>query len=403
MASPWADQPVRTLPCNQPLGSTGDSATANAALLDSATSYHVSTAISSQQGSKNTSSLLRPTSLSRQQTVPSSSYTAGSPQAAFDDSEYHLAVPFPQWHQQKATGSSVAGLEGGRYGQKPVDHRATNLVGLPRPFRSYHEKLHFVSTLSTCINSITLFTSRDVDQIFQLLGRQLRRKDTQYNRTVDDASLSHMSLIVFLDKGKLAKEYWDSADVVEELEGIYPGLLKVLRFPSWDAGQHDLLQICIKVLPKVPPVGRYGIESFEWFIWHVANQQLYQGHYSSVSGDVDVFWGGLQPEGYTNVPLEIKPGFSTSWFRDNISALSVGPFIDVAAQASRVKPRTLRLLTFDGRVLPGEFHNLGCSYARRYILLSYMSHEIVRKVPYLYGVRAQAEACFGHLRSQVLR
>jgi len=163
-----------------------------------------------------------------------------------------------------------------------------------------------------------------------------------------------MGLLTFLDKQKLAEEYLDSADVVEELEGIYPALLKVLRFPSWDGGQHDLLHICIKMLPKAPPAGRYGVESFEWLIWHVADRQLYQGHYQSISGDIDVFLGDLKPEGYTNDPLEIAPGFSTSWFRDNSSKLSIGQNLDVAAQASRVKPQTLRLVTFDKHMLPGE-------------------------------------------------
>ncbi|KAK5941555.1 hypothetical protein PMZ80_005503 [Knufia obscura] len=243
------------------------------------------------------------------------------------------------------TDSALAlGVKRRRYEQERTGHRASTFAPVSVLPSSSRANL----IVSSCIKQISLYSSRAVKKIFhEQLGRQVQRQGNQYSTldyTSGVLSISNISLLVFLDKSALAKHFWDSAAVAQELQQVYPGLLRIRRFPGWDSSQDDILQICIRTIPRLPGVGEHGISRFQWEIWHIAKQQLQQGIHATVSGDVDVFWDGLRPEGYTTGTVQVEPGFSASWFTDNSHTVEESTHVRLLATASRIAPSRLTVV-----------------------------------------------------------
>lgn len=172
-----------------------------------------------------------------------------------------------------------------------------------------------------CLSRISLYSRSDMSDIFHCLGTSRQRKGDQRNRTTDNSPLTAWCLLARLDRRDLVREHSDSADVVDELEDLFPELLSILRYPSWEKNDHmDILQIRLKCYVEHPTVLKFGSVTFRAWLDGIISLLPVQGVSMVVSGDIDIFWGDFKPEGYSNDPVVQCPSFPWVSLAANTSA-----------------------------------------------------------------------------------
>jgi len=195
--------------------------------------------------------------------------------AIYPRSAYDFAIPFLAGGRQASNEPIASNLRERKASETEKQSQSDNFPHPSSPLStSQCSRIHFASTFAACVDRMAVYNTRNIVELLLRNKLPVQRKKSQLNRTIDDTQLAEVSLLVFINRQKLAKEFWDSGDVVEELEQIYPGRLSILRFPSWNGTKPDCLQICFKASTSMQDFGRHGNESFEWFIWQVAERQL---------------------------------------------------------------------------------------------------------------------------------
>ena len=117
--------------------------------------------------------------------------------------------------------------------------------------------------LKRALKAIDVCNIYAIDQTFHLLGYEIPRYADRAIVSSDDMPVAKWCVIITLDRAKLLKEYRDTADVVEELQRLFPDLLSVQRFPSLDSTQDDVLCVSFRCYKEKPFIYKYGSATFE--------------------------------------------------------------------------------------------------------------------------------------------
>ena len=157
------------------------------------------------------------------------------------------------------------------------------------------------------VSSIDLCSISDIQSIFEVLQYDTEGRPDRSRVLSTTDTLSYWCLIITLDREDLRKERFDSADVVEELSLLFPGLLSIKRFPSWTHTRDDILQIRVKTCKCC--CGK-DMDDFEYWLKHVAAQMPIQGCRTTIPGDPEEFWGTSQPPTVDDTgTVEVAPAF----------------------------------------------------------------------------------------------
>jgi len=168
-----------------------------------------------------------------------------------------------------------------------------------------------------CLCRLSLYSTSDLKEILPNKP-WISNRGKQTNKTIDDSILTNWCLVAGLSRKQLFKEQHDTADVVEELDSLFPGLLYILRFPAFDNTYKknipsELLQIRLKYWAYQPDVLRLGFTTFQAWIHVVVDQLAMKGIRLVAEGDIDTFWGTFKPNDYNNDPIEKVGTFTERW------------------------------------------------------------------------------------------
>lgn len=108
--------------------------------------------------------------------------------------------------------------------------------------------------------------------------------------------------MIFLDKTDTAREFSDTADVAQELNTYFPGLLTINRFPTWTALKEDIIQIRLQRNTSISVKDR---DDFQAYIGRIASKMQFQG-IAAPLGDTNSFWNGHEPKDYTSFSMHAE-------------------------------------------------------------------------------------------------